>query len=133
VRTGVARQVALRPALPTEGTLCVETFRVPDCVGAVIRRYARMSDPSPVKTAEVSDAEALGGIPSLLRRLPDEGDVMVKVGDVPLLEVELDPGSGEPPQFSFFADSVKAPDTAFYSDSPPEEKQLYDLLLGLVG
>ncbi len=110
----------------------LETFRIKECDKAVIARKRKMSDPKPKVVKEVADKAVLAEILSLLARLPEEGEEMIKIGDVATIDVRLFLGSVEIGNFTYFEKRIKAPDTAFYSNPPPEEAVLLSLLEALL-
>lgn len=110
----------------------VTTFKVATPEKIVLEQYASISaegaNEAPQKTVEITDAATLTEIATLVNKLPDSGQIMVKWAEVPVLRVKLVYPQG-PQYFSFFQQSVKTPATNFYAGKKPaEEKQLYDLL-----
>ena len=110
----------------------LETFRIDGCEMAVISRRRRMSDREPAAVRKVTDRAALDEIVSLLGRLPQTGEEMIKMGDVETVDTVLHSKSREIGNFTFYAGRLKAPDTAFYSRTPAEEAQLLALLRSLL-
>ncbi len=110
----------------------LETFRIGGCDKAVVSRRRKMSDRKPAAAREVTDRAALDEIISLLGRLPEKGEEMIKMGDVETVDAVLHSESREIGNFTFYAGRLKAPDTAFYSDPHPEEAQLLALLRSLL-
>ena len=106
----------------------LETFKVEACDRAVIEQKRRMSDSKPKAVRDVGDLALVARIVEILSLLPDEGEEMIKMGDVPTIETRLYSGGSEIGHFTFYGKRLKAPDTAFYSGSPPAEKDLFDLL-----
>ena len=80
------------------------------------------------KSAEIKDKAIFGKILLLMNKLPDKGDKMVKMGDVPILDVIITLDKSETVYFTYYQMSVKTPDTSFYSNPPEEEKILFELL-----
>lgn len=106
----------------------IETFRIDRCEKAVVSRRRKMSDREPAAVREVTDRAALDEIVSMLGRLPEKGEEMIKMGDVETVDTVLHSKSREIGNFTFYAGRLKAPDTAFYSHAPAEEAQLLALL-----
>jgi len=110
----------------------VESFKIRECDGIRLASRRKMSDRKPKAVAEVSDAGVIGDVLALLARLPETGEEMIKMGDVPTLEAHLFKGGKELGHFAFFGKRLKAPDTAFYSKGPEEEGKLFSLLEGIL-
>ena len=80
---------------------------------------------------EITDGAQLDEFVAITSRLADKGDMMIKMGDVPLLHVIL----YYPDQklyFTFYQSRVKTPDTSFYANSPQNEKDLHEFLFSLL-
>jgi hypothetical protein len=110
----------------------VTSFKVATPEKVVLEQFASISaegaNETPQKTVEITDAAALTEVVTLVNKLPDSGQIMVKWAEVPVLRVKLVYPEG-PQYFLFFQQSVKTPATNFYAGKKPaEEKQLYDLL-----
>jgi len=109
----------------------ITTFQIdqPDKIN--IESYDKMSaqydSTLTPKRTEVTDASTITRILKLIKALPDKGEIMKKMGDVPLLEVRLT-YKEKVLYFDYYSESVKTPDTSFYTNPPAEEKQLFDLL-----
>jgi hypothetical protein len=110
----------------------LESFKVQECDAIRLDFRKRMSDAKPKTSREIADARAIAEILALLARLPETGEEMIKMGDVPTLEAHLFLAGKEHGHFTFFRDRLKAPDTAFYSTAPDEEGMLLALLEGLL-
>lgn len=114
----------------------VETFKVGKCDKLALSYYKKMSDKrdgiKPSMSVEITDKGILEKIISLLNKLPDKGDMMIKMGDVSTLEAVLTTGKGENFYFTYYQNSIKTTDTSFYSTPPLEEKMLYELLMSLL-
>jgi hypothetical protein len=113
----------------------VSTFQLKPCAKIKLEYFEKLSDErdsaAAKKTKELTDAKVIGEIFELLTSLPDKGDMMVKMGDVPFLRASLI-YADRTEYFTFFNKSIKTPATSFYSSRPPEEKKLYDLLQSLL-
>lgn len=112
-----------------------ETFKIDNCEKIALSYYKKMSDKRDgfrPKTAEITDKTILGKTILLLNKLPDKGDMMVKMGDVPILEVILTINKDEQVSFTYYQKSIKTTDTSFYSKHPEEEKILYELLMSFL-
>lgn len=110
----------------------IETFKIIKCEKISLHFYKKMSDSRdgiPPLVREISDKGVLGEIVSSLSKLPDKGDMMVKMGDVAVLKVIITIDNTESSYFEYYEDSIKTPATSFYSESPSEEKKLYELLM----
>lgn len=79
-------------------------------------------------TIDITDKVIINSIITLLSKLPNKGDEMMKMGNVAVLEVVLIQKNNLT-YFTFYKNFIKTPDTSFYSNSPQEEKMLYDLLM----
>ena len=85
------------------------------------------------KSKEITDKATLDKILLLVNQLPDKGTKMIKMGNVPLLDVIITTDKGETIYFSYFQGIIKTTDTSFYSDPrPKEEKILYGLLMSIL-
>ena len=113
-----------------------ETFKINKCDKITLNYYKKMSDSRDgvqPKSKEITDKVTLEKILLLLNNLPDKGEEMIKMGDVPILNVVLTVDKGETIYFTYFQDMIKTPDTSFYSGpKPKEEKALYDLLKSIL-
>lgn len=110
----------------------IETFKIDSCDKISLNYFKKMSDKrdgnQASKTINITDKVVIQSIIMLLNKLPDKGDEMIKMGDVDILEVVLIQKNNTS-YFTFYKNSIKTPDTSFYSNSPIEEKMLYDLLM----
>ena len=113
----------------------IETFQVKDCSKIVVEQYGKMSDESGEKLPEhirvITDGATINSILALVHALPDEGQIMKKLGDVPVLKTTLF-CKEDTVFFSYYNDNVKTPATSFYAEHPKEEKELYELLVSLL-
>lgn len=110
----------------------IETFKINKCEKITLHFYKKISDSRdgiPPLVREINDKEVLGEIISLLNKLPDKGDMMIKMGDVAVLKVIITLDNTASSYFEYYEDSIKTPATSFYSGSPGEEKKLYELLM----
>ena len=109
-----------------------ETFQLSTCDKIILEYYNKMSDQpngiAPLKKTTVVAKDSIEKIITLLHALPDEGDMMVKMGDVPILNVTLI-YPDKSVFFTYYENSVKTPATSFYSAPPKEEKILFELLM----
>ncbi|MBU1077207.1 MAG: hypothetical protein KKH98_07940 [Spirochaetes bacterium] len=113
----------------------IETFKIPACEKIVLESYKKMSDSrdgKAPKVREITDKDVLKKILALMNELPDKGEEMIKMGDVPIINVVLFIGHDKAVYFTFYQDMVKTPDTSFYSEAPAQEKELYDLLVSFL-
>lgn len=105
-------------------------LKTPDKI--VIDQYNKMSEASdsiaPASTKSLVDKSKLTDIMSLVNQLPDEGDMMIKMGDVPLVRVTLFYDTAAV-YFDFYNKRIKTPATSFYSTESDTEKKLYTLLV----
>lgn len=110
----------------------IETFKIDSCDKIVLHYYKKMSDKRDgipaSKTIDITDKAVIQSIIMLLNKLPEKGDEMIKMGDVEILEVVLIQKNNLS-YFTFYKNAIKTIDTSFYSNSPQEEKMLYDLLM----
>lgn len=108
----------------------IESFAIRHCEKITLRYYKKMSDlrdgVAP-KTKVINDKSTIEKILLLVNKLPDKGEIMMKLGDVPMLQVILNTDKTENVFFSFYNQSIKTPDTSFYSNHPPAEKILFEL------
>ena len=111
------------------------TFKLRPCEVAIVEDYGKMSDASdstpPKAIRELRDEATIHQILALAAALPDEGQIMKKMGNVPLLRTTL-MYADDTIFFDFYNASVKTPSTSFYANPPREEKALYELLQSLV-
>lgn len=109
-----------------------ETFQLSTCDKIILEYYNKMSDQpngiAPLKKASIVAKDSIEKIITLVHALPDEGDMMVKMGDVPILNVTL-VYPDKSVFFTYYENSVKTPATSFYSAPPKEEKILFELLM----
>jgi len=131
-------------ATPEEETLIPEkemtkeyitTFQIAQPERITIESFQKMSDQydSTIvpKGTEVIDGPTIIRIMELVKALPDKGEIMKKLGDVPLLEVRLT-YKDKVLYFDYYSESIKTPDTSFYTNPPVQEKELFDLLNSLL-
>lgn len=109
----------------------INTFKIDKCDKITLHYYKKMSDQrdgiSP-KSAEIKDKAILEKILLLMNKLSDKGDKMVKMGDVPILDVIITIDKSETVYFTYYQMSVKTTDTSFYSNPQEEEKVLFEFL-----
>jgi hypothetical protein len=114
----------------------VETFKINKCNKITLHYYKLMTDSRDgiaPKSKEITDKATLDKILLLVNQLPDKGTKMIKMGNVPLLDVIITTDKGETIYFSYFQGIIKTTDTSFYSDPrPKEEKILYGLLMSIL-
>ncbi len=110
----------------------IETFKIDSCDKISLYYFKKMSDKRDgipaAKSNDITDKVIINSILALLNKLPEKGDEMIKMGDVSILEVVLIQKNNHS-YFTFYKNAIKTPDTSFYSNSPQEEKMLYDLLM----
>jgi hypothetical protein len=113
----------------------IETFQVKDCKKIVLEQYGKMSDEfdetPPQQIREITDEQTINEIISLAGALPDKGEIMKKMNNVPLLKTTLF-CKEDTVFFDYYEDAVKTPATSFYASAPKEEKALYELLVSLL-
>jgi hypothetical protein len=111
------------------------TFKLRPCEVVIVEDYEKMSDASdstpPRAIRELRDAATINKILTLAAALPDEGQIMKKMANVPLLRTTL-LYADDTVFFDYYNASVKTPSTSFYANPPQEEKALYALLQSLV-
>jgi len=84
-----------------------------------------------VKKSEIIDENTIEKIMDAAGTLPDKGDIMIKMGDVSIINVTV-VYPEKKLYFTVYHDRIKTPDTSFYSVSPDGEKQLVTLLSGIL-
>ena len=113
----------------------VTTFQLSPCLKLKLEYFKKISDTrdgvAAAKTKEVTNTETINTVFNLLSTLPDQGDKMVKMGDVPFLRTSLI-YAHTVTYFAFYDNSIKTPATSFYSTHPAKEKELYELLQSLL-
>ena len=113
----------------------ITTFQIDQPAKITIESYDKISaqyDSTIIPNrAEVTDAPTIVRIAELVKALPDKGEIMKKLGDVPLLEVRLT-YKDKVLYFDYYSESLKTPDTSFYTNPPSQEKQLFELLNSLL-
>jgi len=111
------------------------TFKLRPCEWVIVEDYAKMSDASdntpPKAIRELRDQATIDKILTLAAALPDEGQIMKKMANVPLLRTTL-LYADDTVFFDYYNSSVKTPSTSFYANAPREEQALYELLQSLV-
>ena len=111
------------------------TFKFRPCTLVIVEDYEKMSDASdstpPKAIRELRDEATISKILALAATLPDEGQIMKKMANVPLLRTTL-MYADDTVFFDYYNASVKTPTTSFYANPPQEEKALYALLQSLV-
>lgn len=111
------------------------TFKLRPCELVIVEDYEKMSDASdstpPKAIRELRDEATIHQILALAAALPDEGQIMKKMANVPLLRTTL-MYADDTVFFDYYNASVKTPSTSFYANPPREEKALYELLQSLV-
>ncbi len=135
--SGSGQTAGIYKKLKTDSAMTyTATFQIKKCDKIILRYYKKMSDSRDgvtTKSKEITDKVILQKILLLLKQLPDKGDMMIKMGDVPILEVLMTIDKGETVYFTFYDKMIKAPDTSFYSGTAPaEEKKLFDLLTSIL-
>jgi len=81
--------------------------------------------------SEITDTEKINEIMNNASALPDKGDIMIKMGDVSVINVILIYPEKKL-YFTVYENKIKTPDTSFYSTSPDHERKLINLLLSLL-
>jgi hypothetical protein len=113
----------------------IETFQADVCDKIILEYYNKLSDEgdniAPQKEATITNADTIKKITTLFRAFPDQGDMMVKMGNVPVLKVTL-VYQDKAVFFKYYENSVQTPATSFYSTPPKEEKLLFELLMAIV-
>jgi hypothetical protein len=108
-----------------------ESFQLKAANKILIEYFSKMSDQrdniAADKSATITDVATIQRIVALLNELPDEGDMMVKMGDVPLMKVSLIFGDSAV-YFEYYDKKIKTPATSFYSTTPKQEQALFSLL-----
>ena len=114
----------------------VETFKINKCDKITLHYFKIMSDSRDgiaPKSKEITDKTTLDKILLLVNQLPDKGVQMIKMGNVPMLDVIITTDKGETKYFTYYQGIIKTTNTSFYSDPrPKEEKILYGLLLSIL-
>lgn len=109
----------------------INSFQQSECEKITLELYEKMSDIKDGKRpriAIIDEAALTQKVVKMLKALPDKGDMMIKMGNVQLLKVTLHQGAART-YFHYYGTKVKAPDTAFYSNEPPEVIQLHTLFM----
>jgi hypothetical protein len=113
----------------------IETFQADVCDKILLEYYNKISDErdniAPQKETVLTNTDTIQNIINLIHAFPDQGDMMVKMGDVPVLKVTLI-YEDKAVFFKYYENSVQTPATSFYSTPPKEEKLLYELLMAAV-
>ena len=113
----------------------IETFQADVCDEILLEYYNKLSDEgdniAPQKQATITDTDTIKKIITLLHAFPDQGDMMVKMGNVPVLKVTLI-YQDMAVFFKYYENSVQTPATSFYATPPKEEKLLFELLMTIV-
>lgn len=114
----------------------IETFKINKCDKITLNYFKIMSDSRDgvaPKSKEITDKVTLDKILLLINQLPDKGVKMIKMGNVPMLDVIMTTDKGETIYFTYYEGIIKTTDTSFYSDQrPKEEKILYGLLMSIL-
>jgi hypothetical protein len=112
----------------------VDSFQLKNPDRIVVERYTKMSDKRDevpgASQREISDKTKIAEIVGLLNQLPDEGDMMVKMGDVALVKVSFVYPGIDGVYFEFYNNRIKTPATSFYGNESDVEKKLFSLLVG---
>lgn len=113
----------------------IETFQAEVCDKILLEYYNKLSDErdniAPQKETVLTDSETIKKIITLIHAFPDQGDMMVKMGNVSVLKVTLI-YKDKAVFFKYYENSVQTPATSFYSTPPKEEKLLYELLMAAI-
>jgi len=113
----------------------VPTFKLPPCQLVIVEDYEKTSDASdntpPRVIREIRDEAAINKIRLLAGALPDEGQIMKKIANPPLLRTTL-MYAEDTLFFDYYGTSVKTPATSFYAKPPREEFELYEFLRSVV-
>ena len=112
-------------------TSYIDSFQLKNPDKIVVEQYNKMSDANDstaaVSSREIVEKSRIMEIIGILNQLPDEGDMMIKMGDVPLTRISLVYDTTAV-YFEFYNKRIKTPATSFYSAEGETEKRLYSLL-----
>ncbi|WP_133259624.1 hypothetical protein [Pseudochryseolinea flava] len=103
------------------------TFQMTTPDRVIIDDYTKLSDTIPARTHEMKDSVEVKKMMALLFQLPDSGEIMIKMGDVPLKRVNL-VFSDHIEMIEFYNGRIKTPATSFYAQPNPMEQAVFDLV-----
>lgn len=93
----------------------------------IVDDYLKLSDTIPAKSKEISDPAMIKKIVAILFQLPDSGDVMIKMGDVPLKRINF-VFTDRVEIVEFYNGRIKTPTTSFYAQPHPMEEAAFELV-----
>ena len=123
MRCGPPKPVELKD-MPSE---YVSTFQLTTPEKIIVEDFLKMSDTIPAEKHEIKDPAAIKKILAVLFQLPDKGEMMIKMGDVPLKRLNL-VFSDRIEVIEFYKDRIKTPATSFYAQPNPMEEMLFELV-----
>jgi len=112
----------------------LKKFKIGSASKILIQRtYSEYTEGAVDKTVEISSKEEIDQILSLFKKIPKKGDILKRMGPRTLIKVTIFDDS-EIGSFMYYDARIQTTDSSFISASktPPEEKQLYDLLVSLL-
>ncbi len=84
-----------------------------------------MSKRKPSKVSEITDPDDITKVLKIMKKLPEEGDMMKKMGDCPVLMARFYLKKEEIGHLRFYHGTLKLPDTSFSSPADPGEEKLF--------
>ena len=103
------------------------TFQLTTPERIIVEDFTKLSDSIPAKKLEIQDPSTIKKILALLFQLPDKGEMMIKMGDVPLKRLNL-VFTDRIEVVEFYNGRIKTPATSFYAQPQPMEQMLFELV-----
>jgi hypothetical protein len=103
------------------------TFQLTTPERIIIEDFVKLSDSIPAKKVEIQDPMAIKKIVALLFQLPDKGEIMIKMGDVPLKRLNF-VFTDRIEVVEFYNGRIKTPATSFYAQPNPMEDMIFELI-----
>jgi hypothetical protein len=103
------------------------TFQLTTPERIIVEDFLKLSDSIPAKKTAIQDPTTIKKILALLFQLPDQGEVMIKMGDVPLKRLNL-VFTDRIEVVEFYNGRIKTPATSFYAQPQPMEQLLFEFL-----
>lgn len=104
-----------------------KTFQMTTPERIIVDDYLKLSDTIPAKSNEISDPTMIKKIVAIMFQLPDSGDIMIKMGDVPLKRVNF-VFTDHIEIVEFYNGRIKTPATSFYAQPHPMEEVAFELV-----
>jgi hypothetical protein len=123
--------IACNAPKPVEHTVLptkyVSTFQLTTPEKIILEDFSKLSDSIPAKRVDIQDPTTIKKILALLFQLPDTGEVMIKMGDVPMKRLNL-VFTDRIEIVEFYNGRIKTSETSFYAEHNPMEDMIFELI-----